>query len=146
MNRRKSSAIVAAIISVILIITGLIHTVNYNKLKDTATEKAGGEVTDVSSHTSYSRSSSHSRRRRKTTYYVYVDYTVDKTEYKTSFSQSRSKFYEGEKVTVMYDPNNPEKCYVVGAFKNSGVTASVTGIIFFAVSIALIIEERRKSE
>ena len=51
-----------------------------------------------------------------------------------------------EKVTVMYDPNDPENCYVVGAFKNGGITISVSGIIFLVISIAFIIEERKKSE
>ena len=146
MNSRKNSAIVAVIISVLLIIAGVVRTAYFHRLKQNATEQVSGEVTDVSRHSSFSRSSSHSRRRPKTKYHIYADYTVRRTEYTTSFTLSRSKFSEGEKVTVMYDPNNPENCYVVGAFKNGGITISVSGIIFLVISIAFMIEERKKSE
>ena len=146
MNSRKNSAIVAVIISVLLIIAGVVQTAYFHRLKQNATEQVSGEITDVSRHSSFSRSSSHSRRRPKTKYHIYVDYTVGRTEYTTSFTLSRSKFSEGEKVTVMYDPNDPENCYVVGAFKNGGITISVSGIIFLVISIAFIIEERKKSE
>ena len=140
MSKRKISVFFMVVISVIFIIMGLIQTKDYHRLKQTATEQISGEVIIVSKY------ESHSKNRHRTTYHIYVKFTVDKTEYTTSFTQSRSKFHEGEKVTVMYDPKNPENCYIVGVFRNEGIGTVIVGAAFLVLVIIAIIKNCKQLE
>ena len=86
-------------IGVLFVVIGLVicmFTFNYSNKVETI-----GTITEISSYIgSDDESSSHK---------VYVSYEVDGTEYESRLNSYSSTFYEGKRVNIYYDKDNPSK-------------------------------------
>ena len=90
--------IIFAIIGVVFVIIGLVvfgTIFNYENKVETI-----GTITEISSY----RKTNHDR-----TYEVYVSYTVEGKKYESKLNSYSSSFYEGKKIDIYYDKDNPNK-------------------------------------
>jgi len=75
---------------------------------------------------------------------VYVSYTVDGKEYNEQLDDSNSNAKEGDRITVRYNPEKPEK--VTATTKTAGFVRIAFGIFIFLAgfaSLALFIVKGR---
>ena len=65
---------------------------------------------------------------------VYVSYTVDGTEYNEVLDDSNSDMKEGDKVTVRYNPEKPNK--VTATTKTAGFVRIAFGAVILLAGLA----------
>lgn len=91
-----------AMIFIALLLVKVIHSqiTGWNEFKKTALSTTA-TITDIQ------RRRTGSKKHRKTSYTVYIKYTVDDTEYENILGYYVKGMYEGQTVDILYDPANP---------------------------------------
>lgn len=116
-------------IAVIILVVGVVQLVQYNRLRRTGTE-AEGVVFDVETDT----------QNGATSYYPVIRFVTDKQEWITKKATVSGVYKPGDKVTVVYHPDNPSEFFI-----RSGNTYTViiiiilAGILFLAVGCYLVL-------
>ena len=120
---------IGIVIAVLLIISGIGDFVSYNKF-----EKNSVKVEAVVSQVE-SRLESNGKRNEKV-YIPYVDYEYDGMVYrKTRLSKSSMMVNEGDKVTVVINPDNPSQVMKENAGKFSAYSKLLGGFTLMIIMI-----------
>lgn len=120
-------AIAGGILFIVLGCVGISQVNNFPEVEATVTQVEIETTTDTDGTTSETAT-------------VYVSYTVDGTEYNEILDDSNSDMKEGDKITVRYNPEKPEK--VTATTKTAGFVRIAFGIVIALagiVSLALFI-------
>ena len=121
-------------IGLIFVIIGSIiclNTFNYNDKIDTT-----GTITHITSNESYDN--------ENTNYDVYVKYTVNDREYESRLNGYSSNFYEGKKIKIYYDKNNPNLIGVKSLDLLFLIFPGI-GLIFFIIGATGLIIKIKKN-
>ena len=110
-----------ALFGIIFIIIGIflcVDVLNYENKEETI-----GVIEQISFH---------NENDGNTTYDIYVSYTIDQKDYQSVMHNYSSDFYEGKKITIYYDKDNPE---MIG-IKSLDLLVLIfpgLGLIFFSI-------------
>lgn len=123
----------------LVIVVGYLFHKKRKDLKSVCTMKVVGEVVRMDCREEVevdTDSDGHETESTKVTYYPVYRYIADgrSIEKTSSAGSSHPKFNEGQSVTVMYDPANPEQYYVV-----EDKSADRFGIYFMAFGAVVFI-------
>ena len=103
------------------------------KLRQECTAQTAGVVSDVGHTVTYKKG------KRRNQYRTTFTYSVDDVEYvkQSSTTTSTQKFSEGQNVTVFYDPNKPQRYYVLeeGRAVALILVAIIMGVLFILAGI-----------
>ena len=124
-------------VGAILLIVGAvvcIHIFDYGDKVDTT-----GVITEISEHQG---------RNRDRDYDVYVAYEVDGTPYESRLNSYTSSYYEGKKIDIYYDRDDPRR---IGTKELNGLFLILPGIglLFFgmgAIGLAVLARKDRRGE
>ena len=123
------------VIGIIFLTIGIGLTINRKKKKEHCTQTTTGKV--LSNAREVNREREYDRKPTTTmTYYPVYEYYVEgnRVEKRSSYGSSSPRFYEGQEITICYNPENPNEHYIEG-----DLIGSVIGIIFTAVGAVSII-------
>ncbi len=95
-----TEALACIIIGIIGLLIGGKHLTRYDRLRKEGRETEG-IVFDIESSNSYNENSN------STTYYPIVRFVTDKQDWITEKSEISGFYKPGDRVTVVYNPNNP---------------------------------------
>ena len=113
-----------AIVGALIILGGFkLQDVNTKFLEIAQTTSA--QITDIDVYHDSDGDSHHT---------VYVEFDVDNKEYAGTLNEYNSGMYIGEKITVYYDPQNPNN-FKSSGIKYVGYIVSAFGSIFFLIGI-----------
>lgn len=136
---------VVLLAGIVLVLVGFFIHKRHKDLVRTCTMQVAGEVirNECREETSTETDSDgHRTKRTSIMYYPVFQYTVgERTIQKTSTTgSSRPGFREGQSVTIMYDPANPERYYVVEDKTASrfGIYFMLFGAVVFIIGIVAI--------
>lgn len=149
-------------VKVILLILGIVFTLvgtglgigsffvnqSEQKLHDRCSKKTTGIIVDYDKHVSSSSKSGSS-----TTYAKVVEYEVKGDTYEiTDKVSTSSKPKIGKKVTVFYNPKDPDEAYIKGSTKVSTILTivcipfSLVGIGLTSGAIVLFVKDHKREE
>jgi hypothetical protein len=114
-------AVLGGILFVVLGCVGISQVKNFPEIEATVTQVEIDTTTDSDGTTSETET-------------VYVSYTVDGTEYNEILDDSSSNMKEGDKITVRYNPEKPNK--VTATTKTAGFVRIAFGIVITLAGIA----------
>ena len=118
-------AIAGGILFIVLGVADFSHVKNYPEIEVTVTQIERDETVDTDGTTT-----------EETT--VHVSYTVDGKEYNEILDDAPDNLKEGDKLTVRYNPEKPEK--VTAASKKSGIMRIALGALFAIVGLGMIVK------
>lgn len=130
-KERKSGAIVIIVMGGIFLLASLFMYYNYTTMVKKCTASATGTIVDVDSKRVRSKRSSHTEYQA----HIRMEAGSDFGNATIDSKWSRSPFYEGDKVTVFYDPDDTFTYYVQGAAPDNGVVGIIISVIFVAVGL-----------
>ena len=114
---------------------------NIRNAKKVCTETTTAVVVSVRTETR--TETTKSEIRTKNTYKVYfstLQYTAGGKDIVTEREATRSgAYYEGQKLTIMYNPNNPEEYYITGIDEENSIVAPIVGAVVFVIGLAIFI-------
>lgn len=128
---RIASCVVIGILIIIILIKGILSVNKYERMTDVCTSYTEGIISSFDTRTDYM-----SKRARKKNYYAEVTYTVDNQKYILRLPKSSTKPEQGQIITVMYDPSDPER-----AFSPEKADKGIPDFIFAAILAVMIIPD-----
>lgn len=113
--------VIFAALGILMLVMILCISASWNSFKETAREVTA-VITDIDVRRTATRKNGKTRHRTEHT--VYIEYTVDGNEYRNTLGYYNGGMAEGDNVTILYDPENPDRhmsdptvsCIVMGVF------------------------------
>lgn len=128
--------IIFSIVGIGLLVGGIFYYMNYNNFKSKA-EEVTGEISRIESY----YDSDHDLRHQ-----VYVSYTYDGVYCEdVSIGSYSSSMYEGKKITLLCDPENPHHIMEKSSGTIGGLILMGMGAIFSVVGIIPMVVMIRKN-
>ena len=107
MDEKMIMKFAVPVIGLLFLILGIVFLIKHIKFLK-ITKEAEAIITKITKNQVKSRSSS-GKIYHKTEVTAYVKYTVGGKDYKGMVSPYKKRGLEGDKVIILYDPNNPQK-------------------------------------
>ena len=125
--------IISVLIGIVCIIIGIFILLSYFKAQNTQTAEATATIVRVDSEVQIDTDGFDTRY-----YYPVVEYTVNGQKYETRLPDSgttnSTEYKEGENVTIIYNPDNPNELS-----KKGSIGGLLGGIFFIIVGIVVLV-------